>query len=61
MDTAAAVALGVLLLVVVLGGVVWLDAGPVGRHGRALRSRRPTSWPHTMRGWLTGRDRDEDD
>jgi hypothetical protein len=40
-DTAVAMVLGVLLLAVVLGGVVWLDRGPIGRHGRILRERRP--------------------
>jgi ABC-type branched-subunit amino acid transport system permease subunit len=40
-DTAVAMVLGVLLLVVVLGGLVWLDRGPIGRHGRTLRERRP--------------------
>jgi hypothetical protein len=40
-DTAVAIVLGVLLLVVVLGGLVWLDRGPVGRHGRTLRERPP--------------------
>jgi hypothetical protein len=36
-DTGIAIVLGVLLLVAVLGGLVWLDVGPVGRHGRDLR------------------------
>lgn len=53
-DTAVAIVLGVLLLVLALGGVVWLDVGPVGRHGRALRDRRPSSWPHSWHGWFTG-------
>jgi hypothetical protein len=38
-DTVVAIVLGVLLLVAVVGGLVWLDAGPVGRHGRDLRER----------------------
>ncbi len=33
-DTALAMVLGVLLLALCLGGLVWLDTGPVGRHGR---------------------------
>jgi hypothetical protein len=33
-DTAVAMVLGVLFLAFCLGGLVWLDAGPVGRHGR---------------------------
>ncbi len=55
-DTALAMALGIGLLVLVLGGVVWLDIGPVGRRGRALRDRQPSQWPGTLRGWLTGKD-----
>ena len=38
----AAIVLGLLLLVAVLGGLVWLDRGPVGQHGRELkRPKRP--------------------
>jgi hypothetical protein len=39
-DTLAAMVLGLLLLAACLGGLVWLDAGPVGSHGRDLRRRR---------------------
>ncbi len=55
-DTALGTILGVLLLVLALGGVVWLDMGPVGRRGRALRHGKQAPWPHTWRGWLTGKD-----
>jgi len=42
LDMTAAIVLGLLLLAAVLGGLVWLDRGPVGRHGRELkRPRRP--------------------
>jgi hypothetical protein len=42
LDVTAAIVLGLLLLVAVLGGLVWLDRGPVGQHGRELkRPRRP--------------------
>jgi hypothetical protein len=58
-DIAVAIVLGMLLLVVVLGGVVWLDVGPVGRHGRALRDKQASSWPRSLRGWLTGKDPDD--
>ena len=38
----AAIVLGLLLLAAVLGGLVWLDRGPVGQHGRELkRPKRP--------------------
>jgi hypothetical protein len=37
--------LGVLLLVVVPGGLVWLDGDPVGRHGRTLREHRQEDPP----------------
>jgi hypothetical protein len=40
-DTAVAMVLGVLLLVVVLGSLVWLDRGPIGRHGRELLEHHP--------------------
>ncbi len=53
-DTVLGLVLAVLLLVLTLGGVVWLDVGPVGRHGRALREGKQASWPSTWRGWLTG-------
>jgi hypothetical protein len=36
-DTAVAMVLGVLFLALCLGGLVWLDTGPVGRHGRDVR------------------------
>jgi len=32
-----AIVLGLLLLAGTLGGLVWLDRGPVGQHGRALK------------------------
>ena len=48
-DTVVAMALGMLLLVLVLGGVVWLDIGPVGRRGRALRDRRSAPRPRSER------------
>ncbi len=38
-----AIVLGLLLLVATLGGLVWLDRGPVGQRGRELRRRRPDS------------------
>ena len=42
LDMTAAIVLGLLLLAAVLGGLVWLDRGPVGQHGRELkRPRRP--------------------
>jgi hypothetical protein len=40
-DTVAAMVLGLLLLAACLGGLVWLDAGPVGGRGRDLRHGRP--------------------
>ncbi len=55
-DTVLSMVLGTGLLVLVLGGIVWLDVGPVGRYGRALRDRQPSRWPGTLRGWLTGQD-----
>jgi hypothetical protein len=41
LDMTVAVVLGLLLLVAVLGGLVWLDRGPVGQRGRELRRRPP--------------------
>jgi hypothetical protein len=42
LDMTVAIMLGLLLLAVTLGGLVWLDRGPVGRHGRELqRPPRP--------------------
>jgi hypothetical protein len=41
LDMTAAIVLGLLLLAAVLGGLVWLDRGPVGQHGRELRRPRP--------------------
>jgi hypothetical protein len=42
LDLTVAIVLGLLLLAAVLGGLVWLDRGPVGQHGRELnRLRRP--------------------
>ncbi|MGY1604938.1 hypothetical protein [Geodermatophilus sp. SYSU D00815] len=41
LDLVGAVVLGLLLLAGTLGGLVWLDRGPVGRHGRELRESRP--------------------
>lgn len=49
-DTALATILGVLLLLLALGGVVWLDRGPIGRRGRALRSGKPAPEPRRRRG-----------
>jgi hypothetical protein len=40
LDLTVAIVLGLLLLAAVLGGLVWLDRGPVGQHGRELM--RPT-------------------
>ena len=37
----AAIVLGLLLLAAVLGGLVWLDKGPVGQHGRELKRFPP--------------------
>ena len=37
----AAIVLGLLLLAAVLGGLVWLDRGPVGQHGRELKRPKP--------------------
>ncbi|MGY1619291.1 hypothetical protein ACI797_21330 [Geodermatophilus sp. SYSU D00691] len=36
LDMVGAIVLGLLLLAAVLGGLVWLDRGPVGEHGRTL-------------------------
>jgi hypothetical protein len=44
LDMAVAIVLGLLLLVAVLGGLVWLDRGPVGQRGREL-ARRPSDEP----------------
>jgi hypothetical protein len=41
LDLTAAIVLGLLLLAAVLGGLVWLDRGPVGQHGRELKRRPP--------------------
>jgi len=42
LDMTVAIVLGLLLLAGTLGGLVWLDRGPVGQHGRELkRPRRP--------------------
>jgi hypothetical protein len=42
LDLTVAIVLGLVLLAAVLGGLVWLDRGPVGQHGRELkRPRRP--------------------
>jgi hypothetical protein len=56
-DTVLAIILAPLALLLVLGGVVWLDVGPVGRRGRALREKRAPRWPRTWRGWFGGEDR----
>jgi hypothetical protein len=37
LDMTVAIVLGLLLLAATLGGLVWLDRGPVGQHGRALK------------------------
>jgi hypothetical protein len=44
-DTVLAMVLGIVLLVLVLGGVVWLDVGPVGRYGRSLQDRQRSAEP----------------
>jgi hypothetical protein len=41
LDMTAAIVLGLLLLAAVLGGLVWLDKGPVGQHGRELKRPKP--------------------
>jgi hypothetical protein len=41
LDLTTAIVLGLLLLAAVLGGLVWLDRGPVGQHGRELKRRPP--------------------
>jgi len=41
LDMTAAIVLGLVLLAAVLGGLVWLDRGPVGQHGRELKRPRP--------------------
>ena len=41
LDMTAAIVLGLLLLAAVLGGLVWLDRGPVGQHGRELKRPKP--------------------
>jgi hypothetical protein len=37
LDMTVAIVLGLLLLAAILGGLVWLDRGPVGQHGRELK------------------------
>jgi hypothetical protein len=41
LDVTAAIVFGLLLLAVVLGGLVWLDRGPIGQRGRELKRRPP--------------------
>jgi hypothetical protein len=41
LDLTVAILLGLLLLAAVLGGLVWLDRGPVGQHGRELKRPKP--------------------
>ena len=51
LDLTVAIVLGLLLLAAVLGGLVWLDRGPVGQHGRELKRPKPAE----------GEDEQEDD
>ena len=41
LDLTVAIVLGLLLLAAVLGGLVWLDRGPIGQRGRELKRRPP--------------------
>jgi hypothetical protein len=41
LDMTVAIVLGLLLLAGTLGGLVWLDRGPVGQHGRQLKRPPP--------------------
>jgi hypothetical protein len=41
LDLTVAIVLGLLLLVATLGGLVWLDSGPVGQRGRELQKPPP--------------------